>query len=160
MRILTLAFIALLPLAAIAQSDTITVRIAHGDTCSAVVSLEQLRALPRHTATIQSHDGEEATYEGVLLKRVLGLGCPSIAAIGKRTMVRSAVRVSASDGYSALIAMAETDSTFRNRPVLLTWLKNGKPLDGHDGPLQLIVPDDNRHARDVRMVNRLEVITP
>ena len=75
-------------------------------------------------------------------------------------MVQSAVRVGASDGYSALVALTEADSSFREQPVLLVWLRNGQPLSDHDGPLQLIVPDDKRHARDVRKVSSLEVITP
>lgn len=124
------------------------------------MTLAGMKTLTHHSARIKSHDGAEATYEGAWLKEVLGLSCASIDTLDKRTMVRSAVRVGASDGYSALVALTECDSSFRERPVLLTWLRDGKPLGDHDGPLQLIVPDDMRHARDVRKVNRLEVITP
>lgn len=57
-------------------------------------------------------------------------------------------------------AFAEADSSFRERPVILAWKKNGQPLDDHDGPFQVIVPDDRRHARDVRKAKVLEVVTP
>lgn len=150
----------LLCASAVAQSDTVSVRVQHGAACDARISLERVKALPHRTATIASHDGAQATYEGALLKDVILQACPSAAAIDKRTMVRTAVRVGASDGYSALVALTEADTSFRERPVLLTWMKDGAPLDDHDGPLQLIVPDDRRHARDVRNVNALEVITP
>ena len=66
----------------------------------------------------------------------------------------------ATDGYTALVALTEADSSFRSQPVILAWRKSGAILDDHDGPLQLIVPDDLRHARDVRKVKRLEVVTP
>lgn len=144
----------------IAQSDTVTVRVRHGANCDTPVTLELLKGLTHHTATIKSHDGVEATYEGAWLKDVLKVSCTSIAAIEKRTMVNTYVRVEASDGYTALIALTEADSSFRERPVILAWIKNGQPLDDHNGPFQLIVPDDLRHARDVRKVAALEVITP
>lgn len=154
-----IALLFLLPIAASAQGDSISVRIDHRG-CGARVTLTEMKKLTHHSARIKSHDGAKATYEGAWLKEVLGVHCSSIDTLDKRTMVRSAVRVGASDGYSALIALTECDSSFREHPVLLAWLRDGQPLSDHDGPLQLIVPDDMLHARDVRKVNRLEVITP
>ncbi len=148
-----------LPLLVMSQSDTITVHVHHSG-CDTDVRLERLWSLTTRSATIKSHDGVAATYEGAWIKDVLALDCPSIAAIEKRTTVNSYVRVVAADGYTALIAFTECDSSFRERPVILAWRKNGQPMDGHDGPLQAIVPDDLRHARDVRQVTRLEVVTP
>lgn len=149
----------LLPLLVMSQSDTVSVYLHHSG-CDTDVRLEKLRSLTLRSATIRSHDGVKATYEGAWIKDVLALNCPSIAAIEKRTMVNSYVRVGSADGYTALIALTECDSSFRERPVILAWKKNGQPLDGHDGPIQLIVPDDLRHARDVRQVRRLEMVTP
>lgn len=66
--------------------------------------------------------------------------------------------IDASDGYRALVALVEADASFRDRPVLLCWAKNGTALDDHDGPLQVVIPDDKRHARDVRKVTRITVV--
>jgi len=143
----------------LAQLDTASVTIVHTD-CNTTLTLERIRALTLHSAVITSHDGEQATYEGAWLKDVLKADCPSIASIEKRTMVNSFVRVVAADGYTALLALTEADSSFREHPVILAWKKNGQLLDDHNGPFQLIVPDDLRHARDVRKVRTLEVITP
>ena len=162
MRLLLLPFIALLPFlsAAQAQKDTTTVLVVYGTSCVARVTLEQMKALPHQSATVRNHDGKEDTYEGARLQEVLSLACPTLFELDKRIRVRSAVRVTASDGYSALIALAEADTAFRDRPVLLCWKWNGQPLGDRHGPFQMIVPDDNRHARDVRGVSKLEVITP
>ncbi len=163
MRLFLLPLLALLPFLATAQAekDTSTVHVVHGTACDTRVTLEQLRgALKLHSATVRNHDGKDDIYEGAWLQEVLELACPSIAAIDKRTRIRSAVRVTAADGYSALIALSEADTAFRDRPVLLCWKWNGQPLGERHGPFQLIVPDDNRHARDVRGVSTLEVITP
>lgn len=163
MRFSLLPILACLPFLAAAQAakDTSTVQIMHGTTCDTRVSLELLRGtLKLHSATIRNHDGKDDTYEGAWLQEVLELACPSITALDKRTRIRSAVRVTAADGYSALITLSEADTAFRDRPVLLCWKWNGQPLSDRHGPFQLIVPDDNRHARDVRGVSKLEVITP
>lgn len=143
----------------LAPHYSLSVRVRHAG-CDGSVPLERMRTLPMRKATIKGHDGEASTYRGAWLKEGLKLDCASFSSMDKKTMVRSAVRVGAADGYSALIALTETDSSFRERPVMLAWIKNGKPMETHDGPFQLIVPDDMRHARDVRQVTSLEVITP
>lgn len=137
-----------------------SVHVRMTNCCDTTVSLARMRSLPHRTCTIKGHDGERATYEGALLMDVLEVGCPCIRGITKRTMISSAVRITAMDGYSALIALTEADTAFRDEPVLLVWAKNGAPLDAHDGPLQLMVPDDRHFARDARQVRMLEVVTP
>jgi hypothetical protein len=119
-----------------------------------------VRGMPQQEATVVSKDGEAVHFRGALLKEVMARACPSVAAIEKRTMVASAVRIEAADGYTALVALTETDSSFRAAPVLLTWERNGQLMNAHDGPFQVVVPDDKRHARNVRNAALLEVITP
>ena len=68
--------------------------------------------------------------------------------------------VDAVDGFVAVLGAMELDSTFKARPVLLAWERDGVPLDAHFGPFQLIVPEDLRHSRNVRNVGRVEVIAP
>jgi hypothetical protein len=145
---------------AVAQIDSTAVRVVHAPLCDTTITLARLSQLPTRTATISSHDGEQATYAGALLWDVLAAGCPSVTAATKRDRIGMAVRIDATDGYHAVVALMETDTTFRERPVLLCWQKNGQPLDAHDGPLQVIIPDDQRHARNVRNVQRLTVVVP
>lgn len=143
-----------------AQSGPPSVRIIHASICDTVVTIERLRQLPAHSVEIKGHDGQSATYTGALLMDAIGTGCPSVPAAEKRERIGMAVRVDAQDGYHAIIALMEADTSFREHPVLLTWARNGKALDEHDGPLQLIIPDDKRHARDVRQVKQLSIVAP
>ncbi len=145
---------------AAAQTDTLSLRIIHAPACDTVLTLARLKQLPQHTVEIKGHDNQSATYTGALLMDVLGAGCPSVPAAEKRERIGMAVRVGSWDGYHAIIALMEADTSFREHPVLLTWARNGMALDGHDGPLQLIIPDDKRHARDVRRVKQLSIVTP
>lgn len=143
-----------------AQSDTSVIRITHAPACDTTLTVTRLRQLPEHSATITGHDGEQATYSGALLWDVISAGCTSVSAATKRERIGMAVLIDASDGYRALVALMEADTSFRDRPVLLCWAKNGTALDDHDGPLQVIIPDDKRHARDVRKVTRITVVSP
>ena len=63
----------------------------------------------------------------------------------------------ASDGYRAIFALAELDPAFTDRVILLADRRDGKPLSAREGPLQMIVPGEKKHARWVRQVIRLKV---
>lgn len=154
---------AIFPLCALhlaAQSDSLFLHISHAPACDTVIAITHLQELPWHTVQVTAHDGEQATYTGALLTDVIAAGCPSVPASTKRARVAMVVRVDAWDGYQASVALMEGDSSFRENPVLLTWARDGIPLDAHNGPLQLIVPNDMRHARNVRKVKQLSVVTP
>ncbi len=156
--LLTLALVGALQTAA--QNDSLFLRITHGPACDTVLSVARLQQLAPHAVQVTGHDGEQATYTGALLMDVLGAGCPSIPASTKRERIGMVVRVDALDGYHAVVALMEADTSFREHPVLLTWARDGAPLDAHNGPLQLIVPDDKRHARNVRKAKQLSIVVP
>ncbi|HEY0977248.1 MAG TPA: hypothetical protein VGE21_07235 [Flavobacteriales bacterium] len=140
-------------------ADTATVTVRQGG-CKGTVSGERMRGLFMHEAVVVSRDGERHTYRGPLLRNVLITACPSVGALDKHGMVASAVKVMAADGFTAVIAGMEMDSTFQAKPVILAIDRDGAPLDGHQGPFQLIVPDDLRHSRNVRNVRSIELLKP
>lgn len=161
MRFIALVLLAVLNVGIVmAQPDTATVHIMHASVCDARITLEHLRALPQRNVAVTSKDGETHHYRGALLQRVLNDACPTIAAMDKHARTAAAVKVTAHDGFVAVLGAMELDSTFKAQPVLLAWERDGLPLDGHFGPFQLIVPEDLRHSRNVRNVGRVELITP
>jgi hypothetical protein len=56
------------------------------------------------------------------------------------------------------IALAEANSSFTDKLILLADRKDGGALTPGDGPFQLIVPDEKRPARWVRQVTRISVV--
>jgi DMSO/TMAO reductase YedYZ molybdopterin-dependent catalytic subunit len=142
-----------------AQSDTATVRILRKG-CDTRLTLEQLRTLSVQEATLTDRDGSQATYEGVWLGEVLDAGCDSIARLDKHGSLRAVVKVTAADGFVAVVAMAEALKDFSDHPVMLAWQRNGEPLSDLHGPYQLVVPDDLKPGRYVRQVKLLEVTVP
>jgi DMSO/TMAO reductase YedYZ molybdopterin-dependent catalytic subunit len=142
-----------------AQSDTASVHVVRKG-CDTWHTLQQLRALPVHEATITERDGSQATYQGAWLGEVLDAGCDSTARLDKHGSLRAVVKVTGADGFVAMVALAEALHDFSERPVLLAWSRNGQPLSERHGPFQLVLPDDRKPGRNVRQVKLLEVIMP
>ena len=118
---------------------------------------EELAKLPRQTVRAKGHDGVESHYEGVSLIEVLAkAGVPTGKDLRGPAMALYVV-VEAADGYRAVFALAELDSAFTDRVVLLADHRDGKPFSAREGPFQVIVPGEKKHARWVRQVIRLKV---
>jgi hypothetical protein len=41
-----------------------------------------------------------------------------------------------------VIALPELDPAFTDKQILLVFLRNGKPLDGKEGPYRIVIPDE------------------
>src|SRR5262249_10815519 len=65
--------------------------------------------------------------------------------------------VEASDGYRVVFALPELDPAFTDHIVLLADRRDGKPLEGEEGALRLVVLGEKRHARWVRKVVALRI---
>ena len=120
----------------------------------------QIHAMPHVKVTIHHPDaGADETYSGVRLADLLAkLGVP----LGKELHGDSlAIYVTAhgSDGYEALLSLAEIDPEFHPGEVIVADAMNGKPLDSHDGPLKLVVSEDKRPARCVRNLVTIDVLS-
>jgi tungstate transport system substrate-binding protein len=113
--------------------------------------------LPRHEVRVKGKDGEQV-YAGVFLRDILKrAGAP----LGDHQMrgpnLALYLMVEAADGYKAVFSLAELDDDFAERSVLLADRRDGEALDGSEGPLRLVAPQEARQARWVRRVVRLRV---
>lgn len=116
-----------------------------------------LAKMPRETVRA-SNEGVEIRYEGVWLHEVLRTaGAPAGTALRGKAMT-TYVLVEAADGYQVLFSLAEIDPLFGNLQVLLADSADGKPLFGMQGPFRLVVSKEQRGARAVRMVSKIQVI--
>jgi DMSO/TMAO reductase YedYZ molybdopterin-dependent catalytic subunit len=121
------------------------------------LSSAEFAKLPRQSVRATGHDGVESQFEGVALSEILSrAGVPSGRELRGKA-VALYLLVEASDGYRAVFALAELDSSFTDRVILLADRRAGQPLNAHDGPLQIIVPGEKKHARWVRQVIRLKI---
>lgn len=61
------------------------------------------------------------------------------------------------DGYRVVLSLGELAPAFGRAPVLVAWRRDGLPIGPDHGPLQLVVPSDNRVSRYVRRLRRVRV---
>ncbi len=121
----------------------ITGEVAHPQAFPA----EEFAKLPRQTMRAGNHAGVEAQYEGVALADLLAkAGVPGDKQLKGQAMALYLV-VEAADAYRAVFSLAELDRSFTDRVILLADRRDGQPLSAHEGPLQVIVPGEKKHAR-------------
>ncbi len=143
--------------ALMAQRDTASVEVVGTLKQSLRLTAEDLSKMPRASVETRS-DGVSVTYAGVWLTDVLKkAGVPAGTELRGKTLA-SYLLVTAEDGYEVVFSLAELDSMFGAYPVLLVDSANGKPLPGAEGPFRLVVPKDERGARSVRMLKKIEVV--
>ena len=118
-----------------------------------------LQALKHISLEAKGHDEIIHRYDGVLLSDVLTKAGVPLGEHGKKTTSASYVLVKAADNYSCLFALAEVDTLFTDKIILLADKQDGQALPSHAGPYQVIVPGEKKHARWIRQVVSLQVIT-
>ena len=165
MRFTFFAFAALLGLAAsVASAQTprgvddqgpnTTVALTGLDGRQAMLSTDDLDALPRVAIEVEQH-GVKHRYEGALLADVLAkVGAPSGKAIHGADLA-DVVLVQARDNYKVVFDLAGTDAITRKDRVILADRMDGTSLNEKQGPFQLVVEGDLRPARSARMVTSL-----
>jgi hypothetical protein len=124
----------------------------------ALVSATELKSMSHIALTIHnSHTNADEAYSGIRLSEILTkFGAP----LGKELHGQSLalyVVARGSDGYEAVLSLAEVDPAFHPGDVLVADSMNGKPLDEDDGPLKLVVTEDKRPARAVRNLTTIQL---
>jgi len=121
------------------------------------LSLTDLSKLPRYSVEAKDHDGKERKFEGVRLGEILRQAGVKSGKDLRGNALAAYLLVEAADGYQAVFALPELDSAFTDRMVLLADRCDNEPLPASAGPLQIVVPDEKRHARWVRHVIALTI---
>ena len=113
-----------------------------------------IKPTTQHLTLATEHGNAAADWTGPLLWDVLvaaGVVDPAKPA----EQVRLTVRVTGSDGYTAVFALGEIAPAFAGRPVELADHTDGAPLA--NGSLRLVAPDEHRGGRSVRDVVRIDI---
>jgi DMSO/TMAO reductase YedYZ molybdopterin-dependent catalytic subunit len=116
------------PKAATQTGTSVAIRVSGEVAHPLSLTHEELGKLPRQSVQAKGHDGVESQYEGVALPTILArAGVPAGKDLRGPSMALYVV-VEATDGYRAVFALAELDSAFTDRVVLLADRRDGKPL--------------------------------
>lgn len=120
-------------------------------------TMPELQALSADAVVVTDEHEKTAEYRCVTFQQLLErAGAVNGKAI-KGERLTDYLVVTAADNYRVLFALPEIDALFANRKVFLCHTKNGHPLPDAEGPLRVLVPDEQRHARWVRHVTEIAI---
>jgi DMSO/TMAO reductase YedYZ molybdopterin-dependent catalytic subunit len=157
---LPLLLLLCVPASAFAQAPPAVVLHVTGEVPNHLdLSLGDLAAFHQETIRVTDEKGAPAEYAGVPVAEILKKAGAPLGKEMKGAKMGVGLVARASDGYHVLFALAEFDSAFTDRVILLANRRDGKPLDSGEGPLRFVVPGDKRHARWIRRVNTIEVLS-
>lgn len=117
-----------------------------------------LAALPQQVAEARFHGGVQRCTGPRLDAVLASVGVPAGAALRGKAL-RQVVRAEGADGYAVLFALGDLDPLLGNGKVVVADRCGGKPLSAEDGPLRLLADGDQRGARSVRQLVRIDVVT-
>jgi len=126
----------------------------HAAAALGVDAVAALPATPLSVSFLTEHGPRKAAFAGPLLWTVLAK-VGAIDPAKRRDQVAQFIVVTGSDGYRAVLALAEIAPDFEGKPVILADRMDGKPLGA--GHLRIVVPNDKHGGRSVRDVVRIEV---
>lgn len=131
----------------------------HSDASGHTTSLtpEQIAKLPHVTVNTKDHD-TPAQFKGVPIAQVLSAAGIPLGDALRGPVLSQVVLVEAADGYKVAFALAEFDPAFSSRQIILADKRDGKPLDGKEGPFRIVAPGDQRPARWIRQLSSMKVI--
>jgi hypothetical protein len=154
---LSLGYFALLLFCGLASRAQTALTIGGDVPAPLTVSADELSKMPHEKATFE-HDGQTATYEGVLLYDLLvKAGVPFGKNMTGKPMA-SYLLLTARDGYQVVFALPELDPKFAGARVLLADRRNGGPLPEKEQPFRIIAPQDKMKARSTFAVVKAEVV--
>jgi DMSO/TMAO reductase YedYZ molybdopterin-dependent catalytic subunit len=104
------------------------------------------------TVSHKGHDSIANSYAGVPLIEILNRAGVTMGKQLRGKNMAKYVLVTAADGYQVVFALAEVDTSFNEKEIILADKMNDKPIPSNPGPFQLIVPGEKKPARSCREV--------
>ena len=141
-----------------AHSDSIKIEggVDHPRTLTAA----DLQKEPQASVTISQHTGHgtlSGAFTGASLWTLLQEAGVTLEAGKKNDLIHHTVTVTGTDGYSAVLSLAEIAPEFGADQAVIAWQQDGKPLPDAGGFARLIVPGDKAAGRAVSAIATIEV---
>ena len=117
----------------------------------------ELAKIPRVTIQAKSHDGREATYDGVPLIELLKMAGVQFGEKLRGKALANYLVAEGADGYRAVFPLPEIDSAFNDRVIIIADKRNGQPLAPNEAPWRLVVVGEKREARWIRQLTAIHI---
>lgn len=116
------------------------------------LTLADLTKMKAATATLKDRDGVNHQYTGVAVQDILDKAGVTTGKELRGENLAKYLLVRCADGYEVAFSLAELDSAFTDRTVILAHEIEGKPLAAGKGPFRLVVPGEKKPARSCMQV--------
>jgi DMSO/TMAO reductase YedYZ molybdopterin-dependent catalytic subunit len=124
-----------------------------------ILTTEGLLKMKQITLVAKGHDEKMHKYEGVLLLDVLSSAGVKFGEKAKKTTSASYVLVKGADNYRVIFSLAEIDTLFTDKKIMIASMEDNSPLPSNVGPFQIVAPGEKKHSRWVRQVVSIKVVT-
>ena len=121
------------------------------------LSAADLAAMPRTSVSANDKQGVAHSYSGVALAELFRAAGVTTGGQLRGKNLAKYLLVSCADGYQVVFSLAELDSDFTDRVVILADQMEGKPLPDGIGPFRIVVPGEKRPARNCFQVKTLSI---
>jgi DMSO/TMAO reductase YedYZ molybdopterin-dependent catalytic subunit len=153
MRLLLFCTLFLIAFGGFAQTVQVTGEVQNRLTLSAT----DLAAMPRTSVSANDKQGVAHAYSGVSLADIFRAAGVTIGGQLRGKNLAKYLLVTCTDGYEVVFSLAELDSDFTDRVVILADQMEGKPLPDGVGPFRIVVPGEKRPARNCFQVKELAI---
>jgi DMSO/TMAO reductase YedYZ molybdopterin-dependent catalytic subunit len=116
-----------------------------------------LAAMPRTTAIAKDKQGVPHTFSGVALSEIFSKAGVTTGRQLRGENLAKYLLVTCADGYQVVFSLAELDSSFTDRVVILADQIEGKSLPAGTGPFRIVVPGEKKPARNCFQVTTLAI---
>jgi len=116
-----------------------------------------LAAMPRTTAIAKDKQGVPHTFSGVALSEIFSKAGVTTGRQLRGENLAKYLLVTCADGYQVVFSLAELDSSFTDRVVILADQIEGRPLPAGTGPFRIVVPGEKKPARNCFQVTSLAI---
>ena len=141
-----------------AQAQTTPVIKVSGEVTKPLqLQASDLAKMKRTTVSLRDRDGNEHPYTGVPVAEILDQAGVTTGRQLRGENLTKYMLVKCADGYEVLFSLAELDSSFTDRTVIIADSSEGKPLPAGKGPFRLVVPGEKKPARSSFQVTALVI---
>jgi DMSO/TMAO reductase YedYZ molybdopterin-dependent catalytic subunit len=131
------------------------VKVSGEVTTPLTLSATDFAKMKRSTVMMKDRDGKEHAYTGVSIQEILEQAGVTTGKQLRGENLTKYLLVKCADGYEVLFSLAELDSSFTDRTVILADTIEGKSLPMDKGPFRLIVPGEKKPARSSFQVTEI-----
>ena len=140
-----------------ANADKPFVKVSGEVTKQLTLYPSDLAQMKRSTARMKDRDGKEHSYTGVAIQEILDLAGVTTGKQLRGENLAKYLLVKCADGYEVLFSLAEIDSSFTDRIIILADSLEGNPLPADKGPFRLVVPGEKKPARSCFQVTEFVI---